>query len=79
MVAALSEQNISQASYFENSVFRIHPLMTTIGRPFFSHETPAARELESCSNPLRIQQVFYLTLKKKRFRFRWVFSEVTLQ
>jgi len=66
MVAALSEQNISQASYFENSVFRIHPLMTTIGRPFFSHETPAAREL---FKPSTDSASLLLDIEKKTFSF----------
>jgi len=39
-VAALSEQNISQASYFEKSLFRINSLASSRFRGFLRKKTP---------------------------------------
>jgi len=55
IVAALSEQNISQASYFENSLFRIKQL--TISSKLF-----AAQEVQYCFRVIH----FYIPMQSNQ-------------
>jgi len=47
----------------------LRPAQGTVVAGTFLAMTRQPLELESCSNPLRIQQVFWLKSKKKRFSF----------
>jgi len=61
-----------------NVICELNPLTAAIGRPFFGQKSP---ELESCSNPLWIQQVFLLRSKNTFFVFSLAFSggDVTMR
>ena len=50
-------------------MFPLRPAQTTIVAGTFLAITRQPLKLESCSNPLRIQQVFWLKSKKKHFSF----------
>ena len=52
----------------------LRPAQATIVAGTFLAITLQPLELESCSNPLRIQQVFWLKSKKNIFHFWWGFA-----
>jgi len=57
-----------------NRTHLFSPVKTTFHAELCNPITCQAIELESCSNPLRIQQVLQSKSKKNFFRFRWGFS-----